>query len=262
MKENVPIIKISKGLINTTKIIRQLEECEQYVNVDFTEDGKIPDFIEFDRDDENLYITLEEILSIYVNSKKSIEVDDENISEFPNKEIQSSENDLKHIFPLLMFKKGTVKREDTVIDIEKMLSYFLSCNKHIVFLINNYDSYYELVLTSYLNSLKFNYKKDKIQKIHLDAVNELEQTLLLIQELLTESLFNYLDTMYGKMIDNVLHEDYKYDLAIKFTTMKNAGELRIFDYIKEKRNMIMDVLTLSYYKANKMLKIKNNGDDF
>ena len=113
MKENVPIIKISKGLINTTKIIRQLEECEQYVNVDFTEDGKIPDFIEFDRDDENLYITVEEILSIYVNSKKSIEVDDENISEFPNKEIQSSENDLKHIFPLLMFKKGTVKREDT-----------------------------------------------------------------------------------------------------------------------------------------------------
>ena len=31
---------------------------------------------------------------------------------------------------------------------------------------------------------------------------------------------------------------------------------------KEKRNMIMDVLTLSYYKANKMLKIKNDGDDF
>lgn len=264
MKDNIHIINISKGLIDTTKILKELKELDKYVDVNFTEDGMIPDYIEFDRTDKNLYITIEEILTTYVNSKMKEEMveEEEYVKDFPNKEIKSSEDELKHIFPLLMFKKGTVKREDTVIDIERMLDYFINCNKHIVFLITNFDQYYDLLLQSYVNSLKYNYNSDKIKKLHLDAVMELEQTVLLIQEILTDSLFTYLDNMYKNMIDNTLYDDYKFDISLKFTTMKNAGEMRIYDYIKEKRMLIMEVLTLSYYKANKLLKIKNDGDDF
>ena len=264
MKDDVPKLKITGGLINTKKIINQLEELEKYVDVNFNEEGLIPEYIEFDRLDKDLYSTIEEILTVYVNSKTKIEEDVEydNIKDFPFNEPQSTNNDLKHIFPILMFKKGTVKREDTIIDIEKMLTYFINCNKHVVFLINSFDKYYEFLLGSYVNSLKYDYKEDKLKKMHIDAIVRLEQTLLLIQDILTESLFNYLDNMYNNMIDNVLYDEYKFDISIKYTTMKNAGEMRVYDYIKEKRNMITEVLTLSYYKASKLLKIKNNGEDF
>ena len=90
---------------------------------------------------------------------------------------------------------------------------------------------------------------------------ELEHTLLLIQEILTDSLFTYLDEMYHKLIDNILYDDYKFDVALKFTMTKNSGELRIIDFIKEKRDLITEALIIAYYKTNKLLKIKNDGDD-
>ena len=179
----------------------------------------------------------------------------------PNADIESSDNDLRHVFPILMFKKGSIKREDTVVDIDKLLKYFMGCNKKIVFLINNYDEYHCLLLSLYVNSLKYEYDINKFKKLHLDAVVELEETLMLIQEILTDSLFTYLDNLYNKMVDNVLYDDYKFDICLKFTTMKNAGELRIFDFIKEKREAIMSLITLEFYKAKKILKIKYSGDD-
>lgn len=262
MKENVPKIVITNRFFNTVKLFKQLEELEEFVDVNFNEEGLVPEYIEFDREDKSLYATIEELLTMYVNNKnvKEDKVDD-NVREFNNVEIQSSVDDLKHVFPMLMFKKGTVKREDTVIDVDKMISYFMSCNKKIVFLINNYDYYYDLLLQSYINSLKFDYGQDKLKKLHIDAMVELEHTLLLIQEILTDSLFTYLDEMYHKLIDNVLYDDYKFDIALKFTMTKNSGELRIIDFIKEKRNLISEALIIAYYKANKLLKIKNDGDD-
>ena len=138
MKENVPKIVIANRFFNTVKLFKQLEELEEFVDVNFNEEGLIPEYIEFDRKDKSLYATIEELLTMYVNNKnvKEDKVDD-NVREFNNVEIQSSEDDLKHVFPMLMFKKGTVKREDTVIDVDKMISYFMSCNKDIVFLISN-----------------------------------------------------------------------------------------------------------------------------
>ena len=262
MKEDIPKIVITNRFFDTVKLFKQLEELEEFVDVDFDEEGMIPDYIEFDRHDKDLYVTIEELLTMYVNNKvvKEDEVDD-NVREFNNMEIQSSDDELKHIFPILMFKKGTVKREDTVIDANKMIAYFMTSNKEIVFLINNYDYYYELLLQSYINSLKFDYGKDKLKKLHVDAMVELEHTLLLIQEILTESLFTYLDETYSKLIDNVLYDDYKFDIALKFTMTKNSGEMKIIDFIKEKRNLISEALVIAYYKATKLLKIKNDGDD-
>lgn len=262
MKEDIPKIIITSRFFNTVKLFKQLEELEEFVNVNFTEEGMIPDYIEFDRQDEGLYITIEELLTVYVNNKnsKKEEVDD-NVREFGNVEIQSSSDDLKHTFPLLMFKKGTVKREDTVIDVDRLISYFMSCNKDILFLINNFDYYYDLLLQTYASSLKFEYTQDKFKKMHVDAMSELEYTLLLVQEILTDSLFTYLDEMYNKLIDNVLYDDYKFDIALKFTMTKNSGEMRIIDFIKEKRTLISEALIIAYYKANKLLKIKNDGDD-
>ena len=262
MKEDIPKIVITSRFFNTVKLFKQLEELEEFVNVDFTEDGMIPDYIEFDRQDESLYVTIEELLTVYVNNKnpKKEEVDD-NVREFNNVEIQSSSDDLKHVFPLLMFKKGTVKREDTVIDVDRMISYFMSCNKEILFLINKFDYYYDILLQSYATSLKYDYTQDKFKKMHVDAITELEYTLLIIQDILTESLFTYLDESYNKLICNVVHEDYKFDIALKFTMTKNSGEMRIIEFIKEKRSLISDALVVSYYKANKLLKIKNDGDD-
>ena len=249
MKEDIPKLKISGGLLNTEKIIKQLEKLEEYVDVNFTEDGFIPDYIEFDRDNQDLYITIEEILTVYVNNKKQTdnecEEEFENIKEFPNEDIHSSKDELVHIFPLIMFKKGTVKRENLVIDIDTMLKFFMGSNKHIIFLINNYDQYYDFLLQTYSNSLKFEYSLDKFKKMHVDAICELEQTLLLIQEILTDSLFTYLDESYNKLINNVVHDDYKFDIALKFTIMKNAGEMRILDFIKEKRQLISEAVYIS-----------------
>ena len=56
-------------------------------------------------------------------------------------------------------------------------------------------------------------------------------------------------------------DDYKFDIAIKFTLMKNSGEMRIMEYVREKRTLISEALEIAYYKAIKLLKIKNDGDD-
>lgn len=263
MKDDIPKIVISNRLFNTEKLFKQLEELEEYVEVNFNEEGLIPEFIVFDRNDEELYATVEEILTVYINNKQTVDntQDKDNVREFIKEGIQSSDDGLKHIFPILMFKKGTVAREDTMIDIERLIAYFIGCNKNIVFLVNNYDYYYDLLLQSYENSLKFNYNADKFKKMHIDAVVELEHTLLLIQEILTDALFFYLDELYNKMINNVIYDDYKFDIAIKFTLMKNSGEMRIMEYVREKKTLISEALEIAYYKAVKLLKIKNDGDD-
>lgn len=263
MKEDIPKIVISNRLFNVEKLFKQLEELEEYVEVKFNEEGSIPEYIEFDRNDEYLYSAVEEILTVFINNKTQLSGNNhrDNVREFTKEGIQSSDDELRHIFPILMFKKDTITREETVIDIDKMLAYFMSCNKHIVFLINNYDQYYDLLLQSYANSLKFDYDENKFKKMHIDAMVELEHTLLLLQEILTDSLFVYLDELYDKMINNLLYDDYKFDVALKFTIMKNSGEMRVIDFIKEKRNLISEALIIAYYKATKILKIKNDGDD-
>lgn len=263
MKDDIPKIVISNRLFNTEKLFKQLEELDEYVEVNFNEEGLIPEFIVFDRNDEELYATVEEILTVYINNKQTVDnaQDKDNVREFTKEGIQSSDDGLKHIFPISMFKKGTVAREDTMIDIERLLAYFIGCNKNIVFLVNNYDYYYDLLLQSYENSLKFDYNVDKFKKMHIDAVVELEHTLLLIQEILTDALFFYLDELYNKMINNVIYDDYKFDIALKFTLMKNSGEMRIMEYVREKKTLISEALEIAYYKAVKLLKIKNDGDD-
>ena len=100
MKEEIPKIIITSKIFNTSKFFKQLEELEQFTNVDFDEDGMIPEYIEFNREDENMYIMIEELLTVYVNNK-NVENDkvDDNVRDFNNgnMNIQSSDNDLKHI---------------------------------------------------------------------------------------------------------------------------------------------------------------------
>lgn len=86
MKDDVPVIRIDTGFVNVKRLLEQLKELDNYINVDFTSDGKIPEYIEFDRGNEDLYITIEEILTIFVNNKDefiSEENDNNNVKDFP-----------------------------------------------------------------------------------------------------------------------------------------------------------------------------------
>ena len=60
MKEDIPKIVITSRFFNTVKLFKQLEELEEFVNVDFTEDGMIPEYIEFDKQD--ILFSVENIL--------------------------------------------------------------------------------------------------------------------------------------------------------------------------------------------------------
>ena len=126
MKENdeIPKLKINKGLVNVNKLFDKLKELEQYVDVGFTEEGLIPEYIEFDRTDKELYIMIEEVLSIYVNEKmEMVREYEEAIIKDLGKEY-NSDDELFYVFPMLMFESGSVNKEDTVVDVRKMFGFF------------------------------------------------------------------------------------------------------------------------------------------
>ena len=263
MKENdIPKLKISKGLINVNKLLSKLEELEEHVPVGFTEDGGIPDYIEFDRTVTDLYIMVEEVLTMYVNNKHEIEkeYEDMNVSDF-GKEYQS-DDELFQVFPMTMFKQGSVTRKDTVIDVRKMFGFIVNCNKEIQSLIEGYDIYHSTTMKLYICELvnNNNYNK-KIKKLYIDAICELEKILVEVEEIALKAIFKYLDDSYQRLVNNVVVHEYVFDIGMKFTIMKNAVELHAFEFIKEKREQINQMLSLEYYKVNKLMQIKNDGDD-
>lgn len=263
MKENdeIPKLKINKGLVNVNKLFDKLKELEQYVDVGFTEEGLIPEYIEFDRTDKELYIMIEEVLSIYVNEKiEMVREYEEAIIKDLGKEY-NSDDELFYVFPMSMFESGSVNKEDTVVDVRKMFGFFINCNKEILSLVSLYDVYHSNTMKLYICELINNKDDKKIRRLYLDAVMELEKMLMEIEETTINLLFKYLDNSYYKLVDNVLRPEYKFDLGLRYTIIKNATELHVFEFIKEKREQINQMLTLEYYKVKKLMKIKNNGDE-
>ena len=64
------VIEIKGNLVDGKDFFNQLEKLNSVMDVDFTESGEIPDYIVFDRTNKNLYYTIEELLTVFVNNKK------------------------------------------------------------------------------------------------------------------------------------------------------------------------------------------------
>lgn len=240
-----PILTISDGLIDTNILFKRFEEIDQHITVDFDEDGMIPKYIEFDRSNESLYYTIEEILTVYINQRDNNKIhDDKNTSEFSVE------------FPVEMFREGTFKK--CVLDVVK---WFDESGKTDIESNNIYNKLIEFLYKTnqeYIKILNNNMLFDTIKTLHIERLCVIETTMINIKQRKMDLFTDEIDNIYNYMINNIKDNiEYRSFISNNISRFKTDG----LNYINNRINLITDsiieIIRYEYYKACNLYKFTN-----
>lgn len=255
----IPRLTITSGLIDTSTLIKKLIEMEKYVDVNFTENGLIPGYIDFDRTNSDLYNTIEEILTVYVNNKKQI-LEEESIKNEPYVDEEFNPDKMVFIISSDLFKSDY--KEDIVVDIKKyhenILKFDIENNKFI----DEFDNVYNASREKYLELLDSNGTRNDVKEIYYKTVLELEKSVLEMREHQTELLFKQVDIIYNDIISNLVDDESIQEICVKFTMMKNAIDAYLIEFMDERYKLIKGMLLLDYHRTLQLIELnQDNGDD-
>lgn len=255
----IPRLTITSGLIDTSTLIKNLIEMEKYVDVNFTESGIIPDYIDFDRTNSDLYNTIEEILTVYVNNKNQI-LEEESSKNEPYIDEEFNPDKLRFIISSDAFK-GDYK-EDVIIDVKKYHENILNNDIENRKFIDEFDNAYNASKEKYLELLDSNGTKDDVKEVYYRMVLELEKSVLEMREYQTELLFKHVDIIYNDIIDNLVSDEHIQEFCVKFTMIKNAIDAYLIEFMDERYKLIKGMILLDYHRTLRLIELnQDNGDD-
>lgn len=233
------IIKIRMP-IDVKYLFKKFNELDQFIPVDFDDEGCIPDFIKFDRNDKDLYSTIEEILTVYVNHKSNKLNDSENI------------NKCYYInFSEKLFKEGMINK--CTFDIVEWFDDYINDNVEIKALYTELSKSLFKSKEKYIDYLNNGENIENIDSIHLSRINCIENFNLVMKRVILDNFNNEIDTLTEHMVENIV-EDSNYN-KVKSSILEAIGYFKIIGigFINENVNIIMDNLISEireeHYKA-------------
>lgn len=229
---------ILTGKFNHETLFNKLTELNEYVKVDFDENGEIPDYIEFDRNDKDKYSTIEEVLTMFVNYN----LDD----------IKENDDELILKFPPYMFKEYVGE-----LNIEYMCKQSVT-DTEIVKVLQDYDEYLAATKEVYLEYLDAGKSLEDINNIHLMRVANIEDMSLKIKcrikYLFERSILKFFDNSMKYVIDN--HE-YRLRICNDSVTFMNKSFDYVHRFVDGKTSQIKDIIMGEYHKIKVLHDIDN-----
>ena len=228
------VIEIKGNLVDGKDFFNQLEKLNSVMDVDFTESGEIPDYIVFDRTNKNLYYTIEELLTVFVNNKKS------------------NVNELNFRFNDEIFVDGYDGIRE--IDIESIYEYVVSINDNSRILLENMIKELNETKLEYVELMKEGKPLTDYTDTHIKRLGIVEKTMMDIKDNRIALMHYSLDTIFYT-IENNLKEKDEDILNDTIGYFKSLSIDYVIDRVDNDSQEIYDCVRNEYYEM-KMLSLK------
>lgn len=241
----VPHLRVT-GRVTVETLFDKLVDLNKYIKVDFDENGEIPEYIEFDRDDKDMLAIVEETLTLFINCDKP----------YNSKEHKNDDEDKKYIltFSSDMFN-GHI--DDTKINLKYMFNQACK-DDEILKMIKEIDEYLLSSKETLLEYLDDNKSLEELNGLHSLRIASVEDMSLSLKNRYNDLINQCLDAIFKSLMEDV-KDNIKYKLLIcnDMVDFKNRAHNYINAYVDERCGGIMEVLRAEFYKIKVLFDINN-----